>query len=83
MKITLDHTWEYVEGSKVSVLDPNDPSHASWVIEDRNACCRIWLALSDHIQDTVILYANSHASKLFKALKDTYEPLGASAKYYV
>ena len=82
MKITLDHMWEYVKGDKVSVPDTTDPNYASWVIKDHNAHRRIWLALSDHIQDTVILYTNHHASELFKALKGTYEPLGASAKYY-
>ena len=82
MKIALDHTWEYVEGDKVSVPDATNPKYASWVIEDCNACHRIWLALSNHIQDTVILYTDRHASELFKALKGSYEPSGASAKYY-
>ena len=82
MKIALDHTWEYIGGSKATVPDVKDATYNSWVIKDRNAHCRIWLALSDHVQDSVILHADNHAAELFLALKGTYEFSGTSAKYY-
>ena len=82
MKIVLDHTWEYVGGSKATIPDVKDAAYDSWVIEDRNAHRRIWLALSDHVQDSIILHTNSHAAELFLALKGTYEFSGASAEYY-
>ena len=63
--------WEYIEGRKVSVPDPNNPSHASWVIEDRNAHHRIWLARSDHIQDTV---TNRDSAGLFRRLPRPLPP---------
>ena len=82
MKIALDHTWEYIGGSKATVPDMKDAAYDSWVIEDRNAHRRIWLALSDHVQDSVILHTDNHASKLFQALKSAYEFSGAPAEYY-
>ena len=57
IKIVLDHTWDYVKGNKVSIPDANNFNHTSWVIKDHSTCHQIWLALSDHIQDTEILYA--------------------------
>ena len=78
----LDHTWEYVTGDKKDAPDTKDPDHANWIIEDHNACWRIWLALSENSQDTVLLHTNSHASELFQALKSTYEYAGIAAEYY-
>ena len=78
MKIVLDHTWEYVGGSKATIPDVKDAAYDSWVIEDQNAHHRIWLALSNHVQDSIILHANSHAAELFLALKGTYKFSGAS-----
>src|ERR1700677_3239347 len=46
MQIALDHTWEYVAGAKKHAPESSDPQLPNWVIEDRNACQRIWLALS-------------------------------------
>ena len=82
MQIALDHTWDYVAGGKTDIPDQSDPGYASWVIEDCNACWRIWLALSENIQDTVILHAASPASVLFHTLKSTYEFSGVAAEYY-
>ena len=82
MQIALDHTWDYVAGGKTDIPDQSDPGYASWVIEDRNARRRIWLALSENVQDTVILHAASPASVLFHTLKSTYEFSGVAAKYY-
>ena len=82
IQIVLDHTWEYVPGDKKDAPDMKDPDHANWIIEDHNACWRIWLALSENIQDTVLLHTNSHASELFQALKLTYEYTGIAAEYY-
>ena len=82
MQITLDHTWDYVAGGKTDIPDQSDPGYASWVIEDCNAHQGIWLALSENVQDTVILHATSPASVLFHALKLTYEFSSVTAKYY-
>ena len=82
MQIALDHTWEYIAGAKEDAPDLSDPQLPNWVIEDRNARWRIWLALSEDVQDTVILHTTSPASALFQALKSMYEYSGVVAEYY-
>ncbi len=80
--MVLDHTWEFVEGSKTSPPQEDSPKFADWSIRNRAACHRIWLALSDKVQDTVSHHLKSPAVTLFNALKNQYEQTGVSAKFY-
>jgi len=50
IEMVLD-TWEYVEGSKTSPPQEDSPDFADWSNGNCAACCRIWLALSDKVQD--------------------------------
>ena len=80
--MVLDHTWEFVEGSKTSPPQEDSPEFADWSIGNRAARRRIWLALSDKVQDTVSRHLKSPAATLFNALKNQYEQTGASAEFY-
>src|SRR5260221_3637510 len=82
IEMVLDHTWEFVEGSKTSPPQEDSPKFADWSIRNRAACHRIWLALSDKVQDTVSHHLKSPAVTLFNALKNQYEQTGVSAKFY-
>jgi gag-polypeptide of LTR copia-type len=82
IEMVLDHTWEYVEGSKTSSPQEDSPDFADWSNGNRAARRRIWLALSDKVQDTVFRHLKSPAATLFKALKNQYEQSGASAEFY-
>jgi len=50
--------------------------------EDRNAHCRLFLALSDNIKQMVLLHIDSPALKLFSVLKSQFEASGISAEFY-
>ena len=82
IKLVLDHTWEFVEGSKSSPPQEDSPEFAEWLNGNCAACCRIWLALSNKVQDTVFCHVKSPAVTLFKALKNQYEQSGTSAEFY-
>ena len=43
----------------------------------------VFLALSDEVQEMVLMYANSSAFELFTALKDQYKHSGVSTLFYV
>src|SRR5258708_3621159 len=80
--VALGHTWDYVDGNRVLPPDSVDPKHEAWMIEDRNAHRRLFLALSDNVKQTILLHADSHVSELFSALKSQYEHTGISAEFY-
>src|SRR5258708_29026022 len=80
--MVLDHTWEFIKGSKTSPPQEDSPKFADWSIGNHARCCRIWLALSDKVQDTISCHLKSSAVTLFKALKNQYEQTGASAEFY-
>ena len=82
IELVLDHTWEFVEGNKSSPPQEDSPESAEWSNGNCAACHRIWLALSDKVQDTVFCHIKSPAATLFKALKNQYEQSGASAEFY-
>ena len=80
--VALGHTWTYVKGDNVSPPDEEDEAYPPWVIKEHNAHHRIFLALSNEVQETVLMYADSSASDLFIALKDQYEYSRVSAVFY-
>src|SRR5260370_29641426 len=80
--VMLGHTWTYVEGDNVSPPNEEDENYPQWVIEEHSAHQRIFLTLSDEVQETVLMYADSSASDLFITLKDQYEHSGVSAVFY-
>ncbi len=82
IELVLDHTWEFVKGNKSSPPQEDSPKFTEWSNRNRTAHCRIWLALSDKVQDTVFCHVKSPAATLFKALKNQYEQSGASAEFY-
>ncbi len=82
IEMVLDHTWEFVEGNKSVSPQEDSPEFADWSNGNCAMHHRIWLALSDKVQDTVFCHLKSPAATLFKALKNQYEQLGASAEFY-
>src|SRR5258708_2273829 len=82
IEMVLDQTWQFVQGRTTSPPQEDPPDFADWANGNRAACCRIWLALSDKVQDTVFRHLKSSAATLFKALKNQYEQSGASAEFY-
>src|SRR5258708_2415440 len=74
IEMVLDHTWEYVEGSKTSPPQEDSPDFANWSNGNH--------ALSDKVQDTVFHHLKSSAMTLFKALKNQYKQSGASVEFY-
>src|SRR5258708_6374560 len=80
--MVLDHTWEFVKGNKTSPPQEDSPDFADWSNGNCTVHCRIWLALSDKVQDTIFCHFKSSATTLFKALKNQYEQTGASAEFY-
>src|SRR5260370_42420608 len=80
--VTLGHTWTYVKGDNISTPHEEDEGYTQWVIEEHNAHHRIFLALSDEVQEMVLMYADSSAFDLFTALKDQYEYSGVSVVFY-
>src|SRR6266850_1972079 len=80
--VALGHTWTYVEGKNISPPDEADEGYIPWVIEECSAHRRIFLTLSNEVQETVLMHADSSASDLFTALKDQYEHSGISALFY-
>ena len=82
IEMVLDSTWEYVEGNKTSPPAETDPDFATWSTANRAARRRIWLTLSDKVQDSVFCHLKSTAATLFKALKTQFEQSGASAEFY-
>src|SRR5260370_42487984 len=81
--VALGHNWTYVEGENISPPDKADEGYMPWVIKECNAHCCIFLALSDEVQETVLMHANSSVSNLFTALKDQYKHSGVSAMFYM
>src|SRR5258708_4959052 len=82
IEMVLHHTWEFIEGSKTSPPQEDSPKFTYWSIGNHAACRRIWLTLSDKVQDTVSCHLKSAAATLFNALKIQYEQTGASAEFY-
>ena len=82
IKLVLDHTWEFIEGGKSSPPQEDSPEFNDWSNGNHAACQRIWLALSDKVQDTIFHHFKSPAAMLFKVLKNQYEQSGASAEFY-
>ncbi len=82
IEMVLDHTWEFVKGGRTSPLQEDSPDFADWSNGNHAACRRIWLALSDKVQDTVFCHLKSSAATLFKALKNQYEQSGTSVEFY-
>src|SRR5258708_2630998 len=82
IKLVLDHTWEFVKGGKSSPPQEDSPEFNDWSNGNHAACQRIWLALSDKVQDTIFHHFKSPAAMLFKVLKNQYEQSGASAEFY-
>src|SRR5260370_36134634 len=80
--IALGHTWTYVEDDNMSPPHEEDEGYIPWVIEECNTHHRIFLTLSNEVQETVLMYADSSASDLFTTLKDQYEHSGVSAVFY-
>src|SRR5260370_6684754 len=80
--VALGHTWAYVEGDNISPPDEADDTYIPWVIKEHSAHCRIFLALNDEVQETVLMHADSSASNLFTTLKDQYEHSGVSTVFY-
>src|SRR5258708_37137713 len=70
IEMVLDHSWEFVKGSKTSPPQEDSPEFADWSIGNHATCHRIWLALSDKVQDTVSRHLKSPTVTLFKALKN-------------
>ena len=83
IRVALGQTWAYVDGDKVDTPPLADAKYAPWLVEDRNAHQRMFLALSDDVKQTILMHADSPASTLFKALKGQYECTGISAEFYV
>src|SRR5258708_247943 len=81
IEMVLDHSWEFVEGSKTSPPQEDSPEFTDWSIGNHAAHHRIWLTLSDKVQDTVSHHLKSPAATLFTALKNQYEQTGASAEF--
>ena len=82
IEMVLDHTWEFIKGGRTSPLQEDSPDFADWSNGNCAAHCRIWLALSDKVQDTVFCHLKSSATTLFKALKNQYEQSGTSVEFY-
>ena len=82
IEMALDSTWEYVWGNKTSPPAESDPDFPTWSNANRAARRRIWLSLSDKVQDSIFRHSRSDAATLFKALKNQYESSGASAEFY-
>src|SRR5260370_22316456 len=80
--VALGHTWTYVEGDNVSPHDEEDENYPQLVIKECSAHRRIFLTLSNEVQEMVLMYADSSASDLFITLKDQYEHSGVSAVFY-
>src|SRR5260370_42025996 len=51
-------------------------------MKEHSGHCRIFRALNDEVQETVLMHADSSASNLFTTLKDQYEHSGVSAVFY-
>ena len=79
----MDHTWDYVGGGSMVKPQESSAKHGPWVTQDRAACQRIFLALSDEVKESILHLADSLASVIFDALKESYEYSGTSAEYYV
>ena len=82
IEMVLDHTWEFVEGGRSSPPQEDSPDFANWSNGIHAACCRIWLALSDKVHDTVFCHLKCSTATLFQALKNQYEQSGALAEFY-
>ena len=82
MQLAMDHTWDYVRGDSTVKPEESNAEHDAWVTQDRAAHQRIFLALSDEVKESILHLANSPAAVIFKSLKESYEYLGTSAKYY-
>src|SRR5258706_12667997 len=82
IKMVLDHTWEFIEGNKSSPPQEDSPEFADWSNGNCAACHRIWLALSDKVQDSVFCHFKSPATTLFNTLKNQYDQTRASAEFY-
>ena len=82
IKLTLDHTWEYVDRTQTTPPDESKPEYTTWSIADQGARRRIWFALSSKVQETVLCHSRSSAAALYKSLKTQYEQSGTSAEFY-
>src|SRR5258708_31989392 len=83
IRIALGQTWAYVNGSKPAPpSDDADSKYETWSIEDRNAHRRLFLTLSDNVQQAVLLHVDSHTSKLFSVLRSQFEASGVSTEFY-
>ncbi|KAF8336325.1 uncharacterized protein EI90DRAFT_3287441 [Cantharellus anzutake] len=71
-----------MERKNTTAPPPSKDEHEGWVVGDRNTRRRIWLALSEPVQQAVFRHFKSPAATLFKALKSAYEYSGASAEFY-
>ena len=63
MCLALDHTWEYVRGSKVTPPPESSTERESWLAEDQAARRRIFLALSDEVKETVLHLVDCQGSR--------------------
>jgi hypothetical protein len=82
LRFAMGHTWGYLDGSRIEPSDKTIPEHAEWVEGEINTRRRLWLSLSDSVQDNIFRHSESPAATLFRALKGAYQQTGASAEYY-
>ena len=69
----MDHTWDYIGGGSTIKPEESSAEHGPWVTQDWAARRRIFLALSDEVKESILHLADSPASVIFDALKESYE----------